>query len=350
MKISRKYLVSISLILAMACIVSVSNTVSAQDASLSLNNLELSSSPASPAPGEPIVITAKSYLIDLNSSNITWMINGTKTSSGIGQTTLNAKAPALGKSLNITASASSETGAVTGNISIKSGGINFIIESSGYVPPFFLGKLSPAYQNSVRIIAIPHIADSSGVEYAPTNLIYKWTKDSGIVLAEQSGYGKQTVTMEGNIIPRPYSLKLEVTNRDGSNMVSRNVTIIPEQTKIAFYKNDSLYGPLYNYAIGNSVSMGTAKELSVVAVPYGFDKILNSIGDLKLNWTINSTEKPELSGSNIVILRSKDGESGASSVELSIENTQNILQSSGGGFSVVFNNKADAATSTKVTF
>lgn len=317
----------------------------AQTIPVSVNGLELSVSPQSPAPGQAVTFTAKSYVTDINAATVTWTVNGVRTKSGIGETTFSTKAPALGKTTTVNVTAVSPTGQTFyNNYSLKSGSIDLITESSGYTPPLFRGRLPISYQNMVRVNAIPHMAGSDGVEYSPATLIYKWEKDSGEVLSDQSGYGKQYVELKGAVVPRPYALTVTVSTKDGQFSLEKTVSIVPQAPSIVFYENDQLYGPLYNKALGDNISIGAQKETSVVAVPFGFDKALNTLGNLVLKWVVNGSVRTELSDSNIIVLRTPDGSAGVSGIELTINNNKEILQRSSGNFSATF--RAGTSTSS----
>ena len=314
----------------------IPNVAHAQGVPASIG-ISITASPANPAPGDSVTLTAQSYTADINGATLTWSVNGSRIKSGVGETTLVITAPALGKTSTVSVSASTPAGQSFYNtLSIKSGSIDFIVESSGYTPPFFKGRLPVAYQNLVRMTAIPHLANSQGIEYSPTTLIYNWERDTGTVLSDQSGYGKQYIDLQGDIVPRPFGLTVTVSTKDGSLSTKGNVSVIPQDASLAFYVNDPLYGPLYNKAANDNINIGSQNEVSVVAVPYGFDKAVNAIGNLLLDWSINGTSRPELTSSNIVVLRAPNGSSGVSSIQLNINNNADILQRASNGFSATF--------------
>jgi len=322
-------------------------SANAQAIPISIKALQLTSSPENPQPDEVITVTVVSYAIDIDSANITWYVNGSVLKKGVGLTSVTTKAPKLGKTLSVDVLAVTPGGQEhTQTLTIKSGGIDFIIESSGYVPPFFLGKISPVYQNSVKIVAIPHLANSSGVEYDPTTLVYKWEKESGTVLQDQSGYGKSSIELVGNIVPRPYTLTVTVTTKDGSGFAKGKMFVSPQTAKLAFYVNDLLYGPLFNLAMEKSVRLGSQKEMSIMAIPYGFDNVLSAINQPTFNWSVNNSSQAGLT-SNMIVLRAKENSSGSANINLSMENQKNILQSAAAGFSVIFNSPSSATDATQ---
>lgn len=315
----------------------------------SLGGLDLSLSSENPVPGQTVTITARSYTIDINSAKINWLVNNSSVKSGIGATVLEVKAPALGKTLSVKVSATTPEGKIeTGTIVVGSGSVDMIFETDGYVPPFFRGKISPVYQNAVKIIAIPHLANSSGVEYDPKTLIYQWQKNDRAI-ENQSGYGKQSITLVGDLVPRAYDLRVDVWSRDNVAHGQGLVEVAVSEPVITFYVDDPSYGTLFNRAIDSIVRIGSQKETAILAVPFGFNESASENGSLEWSWLINSAAHNELSSSKSIVLRAPDNSAGSSNVRLDIRNTDKILQGASGGFSASFSNEKSADTE-QVTF
>lgn len=325
----------------------LASSVSAQGLPSSLGGLELSASIENPSPGQTVTITAKSFAVDINGTTLTWTAGGKQLAKGVGVTSVTVEAPALGKYLNINVSAITSDGTSYANsISIGSASIDLVMETDGYKPPFFRGKIAPAYQNSVKIIAVPHLANSAGIEYDPKGLLYTW-KQGETVLQSQSGYGKQSVTIPGAMVPRPYIATVTVTSRDGSVQGSGSISVEAGAPSVVFYRNDPLYGPLFNNAIGSTVYLGTQREVGVLAIPYGFNVPASGLGDLSFSWKVNGTELSKLAANKSVTLRSPGNAAGSSNVQLQVNNAQKILQQASGGFTTVFS--ASTAT-TSISF
>ncbi len=296
--------------------------------------IDLSPSIQSPSPGQNITISAKSYNSDLNSATLIWFINGTETKRGVGATTLNTTAPLAGKINNVSVTAIALDGTkITGSLSLSSGSVDLIIESDGYVPALFLGKVHPTYENKVKIIAIPHITQTNGTEYDPSTLIYDWSKNETI-LENQSGYGKSSLTLDGSLIPRVFTVSVTVRTRNGENLVNGLITISPEQSSLGMYIDDPLYGPLFNKAVINQINLGSQRESAVIGIPYGFNIL--STGNVSYEWTINGNLRPDLLTNQSIILRAPDGTTGSSNISLKVKNSRNILQTATGGFNVSF--------------
>ena len=321
----------------------------AQMPTLSSTGLDLTASSNNPIPGQTVTITANSYNADVDTSQITWVVNGKLSQSGIGLKELKVKAPALGKKLSIDVSAVTTSGRkMISNIVVGSGSVDLIIETDGYVPPLFLGKIAPVYQNKVTVIAMPHIADSSGNEYNPNELVYQWKKNDSVI-ADQSGYGKQSVSIKGTVLPRPYTLTVSVSSKDAEGQAAGSVDIDYQSPFAKFYVDDSLYGILFNRTIRSGLSIGTSRETGVHVTPFGFNGPSNDINNLTYTWSINSTEHPELSTNDSITLRAPDSSDGSSNVAIDIHNSKEILQGISDDFTVKFKKNTDS-TKSAVTF
>jgi hypothetical protein len=309
--------------------------VNAQGVPTSIQSINLKPSNENPIPGQQLTVTAESYSFNLNSSNITWTLNGSLYQKGVGVTSIQVKAPDLGKKLAVGISASTPDGkGSTASINIGSGNIDIIVENNGYVPTFFSGKIPLSYQNTYRIIAVPHLANSSGVEYDPKTLIYKWTKDTQVI-EDQDGYGKQVFSWQDEMVPRQRTISVSATTRDGSVQAEKSVSIQAQNPFALFYNNDSLYGPMYNKAVGEKITIGKNRELAILAVPYGFNE--SSKGDnLSFSWLLNSIEQTALSASQSIVLRAPQDASGSSDIQLQIKNDNQILQGAQNGFTAAF--------------
>ena len=315
------------------------------------NALTLSASSENPIPGEPVTISASSYSFNIDSATIQWSENGKIVRQGIGVKSLNVQAPALGKKIIVNVIAVTPTGSRnTNSITIGSGFIDTIIESNGYVPPFFKGKGPFVYQNTATIIAIPHLSDASGKEYDPATLVYTWTQDDGTVLKDQSGYGKQSLALTGDIVPKTLSITLTAATRDGSAQAQTLINLIPTSPFILFYANDPLYGPLFNKTISNTVHIGSQREMGIMSALFGFNFSSSLSQDLNLTWLINGVEHPELATNPSITLRTPDGVAGVSEIDLHAQGIKNILQSNEQSLNVSFDAGNQKATSTPVTF
>ncbi len=309
----------------------------------------LTPSTNNPVPGRVVTIKAESFTFDIDSATVIWSVNGKEVQKGIGLVTLDVKAPVLGKKTTISVTAVTTKGIrYTSSIPIGSGSMDLIIETDGYTPPFFKGKTPLVFQNTVTVIAVPHLANASGVEYDPASLVYQWKKDDGTVLQDQSGYGKQSVSLKGGIVPRPYYLIVTASTRDGSAQAQSLIDINATSPSVVFYKNDPQYGPFFNTAVLGSLKIGSQKEIQAFASLFGFNFSKNIANDLTLDWSINNIEHPELASSKSIILRAPDGDSGTSHIELDVRGVNNILQGGGNDFDISFSKTSSAIDASPI--
>lgn len=328
-------------------LLSATVSASAQGAIPTVGGIELTPSVTNPMPGQSVTITARSYSIDIYSANLTWTVGGKTVEKGIGSNVITVKAPALGRSLSVDISAVTPSGeSLQSSLTLTSGSIDMIVEPAGYKPPTFQGKIAAAYQNDVKIAAIPHLANSAGVEYDPKSLLYRW-EQNGDIIESSSGYGKQSLVIPGGAIPRPYVISVTVSTRDGNAQGAGTVSVNPVAPFVKFYKNDPLYGPLYETAINNALYLNSQRETGVVAIPYGFNSPVTGLGDLTMAWVINGRSRPELASNQTVTLRAPEGSVGSTAIELRVTNKRSILQGANGAFRAVF---TAAASSSPITF
>lgn len=302
----------------------------------SIDGVEISTYPKIPSPGENVTVEVESYNTDLNSASIVWIINGKTHAQGIGRKAIDITAPAIGKNLVITVVIMTvEKREVRKVITIKSGGVDLIWESEGYVPPLYKGKSLFAYENPLKIIAIPHLAGPNGTELDPRTLTYKWKVNDKVIL-DQSGYGKQTLSIQESI-PRSLEIRVEVGTPNGTQKAEDSVTLTPGDPSISFYEDDPLYGVLYNKNLGSKVTL-TNQEITIRAVPYNF----SSLGDSPLSfvWSINNFERKDLSTDQSITLRTKEGTEGSSNISLEIRNSENILQGARSAIGISFTKKS----------
>ena len=320
---------------------------------VSYDGVDISSSPSNPAPGDKVSVSVQSFSMDLNSAAISWSVDGKVLTKGTGMTSLEINAPAIGKSTRIIATVSTLAGAIIRKtVTIRSGDVDLVWETSGYTPTLYRGKVPFVYQNNVTFTALPHFVDKNGKAIDPRGLIYKWS-DGSDVLGDQSGYGKQSITIRGSIIPRTLDISVVATSPDDQTINGQSeVSLDAVAPSITFYQDDPLYGVLYNNAIGSTFRL-SHNELKVVSAPYGFDipttNNLATPSPLVYTWDINNVDQANLTTSRSVVLHVNAGQQGSSNISLSLANTaNNILQGATASFNAIFNTKSQSTTKTTV--
>jgi hypothetical protein len=313
----------------------------------SVDGVDIQATPANPAPGTSVVVSVVSYSTNLDAATISWNVNGKTLTQGVGLKSITVTAPNTGSSLQIIANIHTSDGAdIEKTITITSGDVDMVWETSGYVPPFYKGKAPYTYQSTIKIVAVPHLVNSSGTPIDPKNLIYNWKQDS-TAFANMSGYGKQSFSITGSVIDRPFVVTVDITSADGSAHAEGQLAVQAVSPSIVFYQDDPLYGVLYNEAIGGTLRL-IHNQTKVVVAPYGF----NIPGDsFTYDWSINGATQSALSASRSVILGVTPGQQGSSNVDLSIQSIgDDILQNAESSFTAVFAIQAQSSSTSNTTF
>jgi hypothetical protein len=296
-----------------------------------LDGVTIDASNYNAMPGQSVDITLESYSFDLNASSIIWQVGNKVHSKGVGIKTISVKAPSIGSSLKIVATIKSPAGVeVTKSYSLKSGSVDIVWETDGYVHPFFKGKAPFVYQNKVKLIAIPHFSKTGAKEVDPKTLVYTW-KVGGKFVDGGQGYGKQSVTIDAGSIPRPLEISVQVSKIDQSESSSASIVLNPTDPEIDFYEDDSLYGILYNKSIVENIDLKNL-EMNILASPLGFNISNSSM----FNWSINNVEQPTLSKNRSITIRTKGDVDGSSLIGLNLVDERRILQRVGGSFYTYF--------------
>ncbi len=290
----------------------------------SIDGVNISSFPDFPAEGTNVSISIESYLIDLDSASIVWMVNEKTKAHGVGMKEFQVPAPKIGSILNVKAIIKASNGReVIKTTAIKSGTVEIIWESKGYYPPFFKGKNLFSYQNTIHLVAFPHLASTVSNEINPKNIIYKW-KLGGKYIENGSGQGRQSIDIQGDLLPKNLEISVEAYSQDQKEFAMGSIEISPTEPSIVFYEMNPLYGIMYNKAIYDSFSLYKT-EVSLIASPYGFNS--NKKGDnLEYTWSINDVEQPDLSKNQSITLKRDVKITGVSNINLVITNAQEIMQ------------------------
>ena len=315
---------------------------------VSLDGITIAASTENPKPGEKITISLESFNSDLSSASIVWIVDGKTYTQGVGLSKITVQAGKIGVAMTIAVAIKTAEGReVRKSLTIKSGSVDIIWETKGYTPPFFKGKLPLVYQNTVHLVAVPHLSNDGIKEVDPKNLVYKWKMD-GKYIPNGQGYGVQTVDVELGAVPKPLAVEVEVYTREQTQNTFASLTIQPTDPSLLFYEDNSLYGLLFNRSLSERVPLRN-EEMKIRVVPFGFN--INPLKDSNAySWSINDIDQPDLLKKQSITIRTKGDTEGSSNIGLSIRNEDAILQGARGGFTVYFSKKQEAAENNGAVF
>ncbi len=313
------------------------NPAKAQQLSdLTAGSIEVTLIPANPREHENVQVSIVSYMTDLDSAGIVWQVNGKTIKSGIGARTVNFQVGDIGEKITLVIKIQTKEGEdITKTIEFSPAGVDLIWQSNSYTPPFYKGKAMFAHQDSITIIAIPHMTSSG--EFDPGSYIYKWTQN-GRALQSESGYGKNTITINGSVISRPLKIEVEVSTPYSYAAAYGYTTINPIDPFVLLYSKSPLYGIQFQKALAGESYLSTP-EITVAAIPMFFDVRYTTSANIGYKWSINGEFINNDPAASTQVFRPIEGMSGTSNITVKVEHIDKILQYAVGKFSLGFGNK-----------
>jgi len=326
-----KKLLPISFIFLLAFLIAPISA-EAQLAEVLNQSINFSIRPERPKPYDTVIVYMESYSIDLQSSEISWFVDGELKKREVGSKNLTFEVGGLGSISNVTAVIQTYDGGVfKKSLNIRPADVDMIWESESYTPPFYKGKSRFSYQGDLKVVAIPSIIREDGTKVPAKSLLYTWKKD-GRVMADQSGYGLNTFKTSGSVPIRSTTIEVEVSTTDSLYVAGSSISINPERPNLIIYENNPVYGILFNRSLGTSLPV-SKDELVLSAVPYFFDVVGKDGKNLDYKWVLGGEENREF-GSNIVLRRVGD-QGGKTSVSLRVSNTDKIFQFADASLNIV---------------
>jgi hypothetical protein len=296
------------------------------------NELGVEIIPNYPKPHEMVSINLTLYTDDLSSANITWYKDGQVVLSGKGKVNYSFKAGGVGAETQIEVKIGLLSGASFSKIfTLNPTNVDLVWEANSYVPPFYKGKALHPRQGSLKLVALPEFV-KNGTRISPQNLVYKWSNGVN-VYQNQSGYGKNVVTLDGSLLGGTENISVLVTDPVSGLAAQGFAYIAPVDPEIIFYENDPYYGHIFDESLDGQFQLKT-NEVQILAAPYYFTK--ENMGGLKYNWMLNGASIPNLVDSRTAIFRKPENQTGQSVISLQIENTNRILQQADGNLTMSF--------------
>lgn len=302
------------------------------------SEFSVEATPESPKSFENITLKLKSFSVDLNRASIVWTLNGKTALSGIGKTSFNFQTGKAGTSYTIDISVKdSVLGALTKRLSFQVGEVDILWEAAdSYVPPFYKGKAMPASQGSVKLVAAPNLF-SGGKKLSADELVYRWKRnDKYRELNNQSGYGKKSVVISGNLIKSGETIEVEASSLNSGSAGQGGVSFSYEDPFVIFYEDRPAEGIMFNYALSGEFSLPN-KESTILAMPYFFSTKTRDSKAISYSWRVGG-DKVEGGDSrkSSLTLREEGGTSGSENVSLSVNHISRVFQEAISGLTVNF--------------
>lgn len=283
----------------------------------STDPLTISLSPEFPAPYQAVTVTPDSTVIDLNSSLVSISVNGTVVQKGSGSAPVQIQTGAAGVPSKITVTAVANDGQTyTKSLTVIPADVALIEEPVSTTHPFYLGAPLVASEGLVRVVALPNLRTAGGSAIPASSLSYTW-KNGDQVLEGDSGIGKSVLTATAPVQYRDAVISVTVATQDNSVVGEASIDISPVTPIAHIYQDDPLLGPLFNYALPDTVAMSDAED-TFRGVAYYFT------GTPSLEWSVNNTASQ--AGQDITV-RSNGSGSGTAVVQFGANQSDTNQQS-----------------------
>jgi hypothetical protein len=111
-----------------------------------LGNVTIEINPTYPKPGERALASVNTYSLDLDRTEITWLVNGSVVKQGIGEKSIGFNVGKAGTSTKIEVRVSSQSlGELSDTITLTAGEVDLLWESNTYTPQFGIEDHPPCH-------------------------------------------------------------------------------------------------------------------------------------------------------------------------------------------------------------
>jgi hypothetical protein len=280
-------------------------------------------SPQTPGPNTQVTIEAQGVGNFLGNSTITWSINGKVVLQGVGARDLTFTTGALGTQTRVHVAINSNTeGTLSNDWVFTPSSVIMLWEADTSVPPLYRGKALYSGGSNLKVVAFPSVA-VNGKSISSNNLSFQWTVNDAPV-PQMSGLGQNSLSFTGDQLQSQENVEVAVSY--GANQVGYGQVVIPATTpQVLMYQYDPLRGLLLDSTLPSALNM-TAKELTVVAVPYYFANQSLANGSATYAWTLNGddTTGPNATKGMLTLRQTGTG-AGAAVVGVSVQNTDTSM-------------------------
>jgi hypothetical protein len=233
-----------------------------------------------------VTLTLSSFTTTLSSATISWYVDGTLATKGVGLSTFSLSAGKAGSSHSVRASIAGTDGS-SGSVTtvIKPATVALLYEAATYTPAFYRGRSLASANAPVRVHADAQFASSNGVAIPTSSINYTWSLN-GRAMQNLSGLGKADLTLSG---PSLYGTLIVSVDASSGGVHGSAVARIPAVSpKVLLYSDDPLLGMLYRSAISATTNL-RADQSTLVAEPYFFAVSSPVSSDLIYSWGVNGT-------------------------------------------------------------
>ena len=298
-------------------------------------------SPQSPRPGDTVILSLESPLLDLAGSSITWYKDGSVIAQGLDVLNATIIAGPLGHATNVSVAVQAADGtSATAAVAIVPTQVDLLVDSDSYVPPFYQGRALPSAGTNIRLQAIPHFKRADGSSVAPTDITYTWKQDDR-VLGSLSGRGKSSAILPAATLYGTSDIEVDAMSVDGVLSGRATVALPSTEPLITLYEDSPLLGLTYYRAIGGQSAMNDT-EMTFAAVPYFAQARSANDPRLVYGWSVNgSNVAPSASDPSEITLNTTHS-NGTATLGLEVTHTTNIYMDSKGSWGIMLGGQSSS--------
>ncbi len=297
---------------------------SAQIDPLVTDNVKVRVTPSTPGPNEDTTISLSSFIMNLDSADITWEQDGQKVLQGIGKKTLVVKTGDVGSTTTIKIQVMPVTGLPSiMTVTIRPQLVDLLWQAKESItPPLYRGKTLATKESKITFVAVPQFKDANGNFLSQDNLMYSWKRDHEDN-PSLTGYDKTSFETPMTYMDSDVNAGVEVTSLDGNVVADKEQYFTPYDPKVLWYSISPLYGPQFDHALKDGYPV-TGNNVSLIAEPYFMSPKTNKF--MKYEWTVNGSTLKTPKIPNTLILQRNDNSKGSATVSLHLTNVATLFQ------------------------
>jgi len=293
--------------------------------------LSFTISPKFPKSNQEVRVKLESSLYDLSRSLISWRLNGTSSSQGVGLQSFSFTTGRLGIQSVVRATITTPEGfSVEKEFSITPADVDLVWETHSYTPPFYKGKSLASREASVKIVALPNIIHS-GVLVPNSNILYSWRVDNKSV-PNRSGIGKNVFTTQIPLVSNSLWVSVTASTIDGLVVTESSVYVNAVRPEAFVYEYDPLLGFVFEKNI-TDITLPENDEVVVEVFPFFFPTVSRLGQGLSYEWRLGNLK--ESIGSSRLVLSEEFLEGRFGGVSIRVSDRFNILKSAEASFRVL---------------
>jgi hypothetical protein len=199
-------------------------------------------------------------------------------------------------------------------------------ESDSYTPAFYAGHSQPSIGSTVKVTALANINNAAGQKMRTEDLNFSWIKDHRDI-GSASGIGKNSLSFTVGAEDKAVEVKVRVKTKDEELAAEKTLVIPIKEPRLVLYEEEPLTGTSYHHAIGASYNL-TQPEVTVRVEPYYFSREAFTRNTINFAWLLNgkSIVSNPSDPHQITFVTPEEAGTGENLVELTAENSTNVLQ------------------------